>query len=72
MRWMTCMAACDKEHLFFEQARRRFLGDPAMLRHISIIYGETKTFIWCECTAESDTEGTFLPSVTRLYESCAS
>ena len=24
MRWMTCMAACDKEHSFFKQAHPRF------------------------------------------------
>lgn len=39
MRWMTCMAACDKEHLFFEQAQARFLGDTTKLHNISIIHG---------------------------------
>lgn len=52
MRWMTCMAACDKEHLFFEQTQPRFLRDTTKLRNISIMHGETRTsFIWCECTA---------------------
>ncbi len=34
MRWMTCMAACDKEHLLFEQAQLRFLGDTFILAYI--------------------------------------